>query len=240
MGEDLYKILRVPKNADKEQIKRAYRKLAKEQHPDLQGCQNNESFLKAREAYETLCDEKRRKAYDRKLRNNVPVSRTDNPPVREETPHPFQEPSFHRNDFYRESFRSSREEPFSSARTSKNYFSFFDRVIERLCEEMLSPGIARQRASLPLEIVLSPQEAAQGGTIQVPIPVPTQCPYCRNASPMERFFCRACDGSGVVEHKRNFPVTIPAQVKNQSHLRFDLSEIGLEGTRLDVTVIVSA
>ncbi len=63
---DYYKILGVPKEADEEQIKRAYRKKAKQYHPDLNP-DNPEAearFKDIVEAYEVLGNAAKREAYD--------------------------------------------------------------------------------------------------------------------------------------------------------------------------------
>ena len=63
---DYYEVLDVPKGAVKEEIKKAYRKLAIKYHPDkTQGDKSSEEkFKEATEAYEVLSDEKKRQAYD--------------------------------------------------------------------------------------------------------------------------------------------------------------------------------
>lgn len=62
MSDDYYDILGISKNATKEQIKSAFRKLAHKHHPDKGG--NHDEFSKINEAYQTLSDDKKRKAYD--------------------------------------------------------------------------------------------------------------------------------------------------------------------------------
>lgn len=59
---DYYKMLGVARDATPEQIKKAYRKLAREYHPDAGG--DEEKFKDVNEAYEVLSDEKKRKLYD--------------------------------------------------------------------------------------------------------------------------------------------------------------------------------
>jgi len=65
--KDLYKTLGVAEDADEASIKKAYRKLAKEFHPDVTGGdkKKTERFKEINEAYDVLGDSKKRKEYDR-------------------------------------------------------------------------------------------------------------------------------------------------------------------------------
>lgn len=65
--KDLYKTLGVSENADDATIKKAYRKLAKEYHPDVTGNdkKKTERFKEINEAYAVLGDDQKRKEYDR-------------------------------------------------------------------------------------------------------------------------------------------------------------------------------
>ena len=64
--QDYYEILGVPRSAEKSEIKKAYRKLARKYHPDVnQDGGNEDKFKQVNEAYEVLKDEDKRQAYDR-------------------------------------------------------------------------------------------------------------------------------------------------------------------------------
>ena len=63
--KDYYEVLGVPRGADAEVVKRAYRKLARKFHPDVSKEKNAESkFKELQEAYEVLRDPDKRAAYD--------------------------------------------------------------------------------------------------------------------------------------------------------------------------------
>ncbi|MBU0767199.1 molecular chaperone DnaJ [Patescibacteria group bacterium] len=66
MPSDFYSILGISRDASKDDIKKAYRKLSKELHPDKnKGDKDSEhKFKEVNEAYEVLSDEKKRKQYD--------------------------------------------------------------------------------------------------------------------------------------------------------------------------------
>ena len=65
--QDFYEILGVSRSADADELKRAYRKLAMQYHPDRNpGDQSAEhKFKDINEAYDVLRDEQKRAAYDR-------------------------------------------------------------------------------------------------------------------------------------------------------------------------------
>jgi molecular chaperone DnaJ len=67
MQRDLYEVLDVPRDADATQVKKAFRKLARELHPDVNQHDPlaEEKFKEAAEAYEVLSDDERRSVYDR-------------------------------------------------------------------------------------------------------------------------------------------------------------------------------
>ena len=69
--KNYYEIFNVPMNADTSEIKKAYRKLAKKFHPDInKDPGSDELFMMIQEAYETLTDENARKEYNKTINKN--------------------------------------------------------------------------------------------------------------------------------------------------------------------------
>ncbi len=65
MKRDYYEILGVPKNSSQEEIKKAYRKMAMQNHPDRNKSSDaEEKFKEINEAYEVLSNDDKKRAYD--------------------------------------------------------------------------------------------------------------------------------------------------------------------------------
>lgn len=62
--KDFYAILGVARTASQDEIKRAYRKLAHQYHPDKSGQGNETKFKEINEAYQVLSDSRKRQGYD--------------------------------------------------------------------------------------------------------------------------------------------------------------------------------
>jgi curved DNA-binding protein CbpA len=111
---NFYEVLRIPIEADAEMIRTAFRRLARQYHPDTGDGSSSERFREVAEAYETLADPVRRRAY-----NQVLFRSATQIPVRVERVHIRAEP-----------LRTPRA-PFNSFASSRAT-SEFTHVIDQL------------------------------------------------------------------------------------------------------------
>nr|XP_043629649.1 chaperone protein dnaJ 11, chloroplastic-like [Erigeron canadensis] len=65
-----YDVLRINRNATANEIKKAYRNLAKVYHPDVEK-EDDRKFIEIHDAYVTLCDPAEREVYDLNLNNGL-------------------------------------------------------------------------------------------------------------------------------------------------------------------------
>jgi len=136
-----YEVLGIGRGASNEEVKEAYRDLAKKHHPDVSGCAGDPArFRELEEAYETLRDHDTRRRYDQEL-----TGRSAREAEVASARPGFVRPGFVRPGFVRPGF----VRPGSGA-------SRYDRA---------------ERGGLHADLVLSRSEAARGGrfTIRVPL-----------------------------------------------------------------------
>jgi molecular chaperone DnaJ len=211
-AKDYYIILGVSRGADLEKIKKAYRRGVKNYHPDTtQSAEGSERFLEIKEAYDTLSDTAKRAAYDRKLEQQGSLPLINRAPER----------VVKRRDIF------NRMDIFSSA--ADEFFSgmvpgFFDRDIGR-------------RKYLYLEMILTPEEAREGGTFPLTVPVVEACPRCRMTGVWDYFYCPVCYGYGRVRSQREFSVSIPPNVAHDTQVNLSLEDIGLRDVDLHVRIV---
>lgn len=209
---DLYLVLGLPRDASGNAIRTAYRRLAKEHHPDRAGTNRSERFRHVSEAYSVLSDPDRRRRYDATLE---PVGGTGGPAGPSSAP---------------------TREPGIDGEVSLH--DVFDRSPWRVGEEFRSwtrrnvlgaPPKSGRRALLELDVLLSPDEAALGGALRLRIPTPVSCASCGGAGQTWLYLCGACDGEGSLPRDTTLVVRIPAGVHDGAV--WDLAEVGI-GTSL--------
>jgi len=212
---DYYLILGVGRYADKDKIKQAFRRIAKEQHPDQCAADKSaEKFIEARDAYETLVDDGKREKYDRALRE-------------EEKPE---------QSLAAGNARSERPEARSGRKTA--WGGFGDDLFEDIASAFFRKDRPRPDDLFRFELILSPREARDGVDAPVSLPVKTPCPECRNAGAPEAWFCPVCAGRGVIETEKEFYVAIPPDTPHGARFHAFLASLGLGRASLEMRVII--
>ena len=211
--KNYYDILGIPGDAKPDEIKAAYRKLARQYHPDMGECKECEPFIEIQEAYETLSNLQKKKEYDRKMR------RSELPELR---PSLFKRP------------RNFTKTPVYS-HPSHDFWEEFNNIFSHFARE----SFHYERHKLELELILNTLEARSGGSIPVNIPFAQRCPYCQGTGEIWWFLCDRCGGSGKITFEKSLIIKIPPNVKTGETLHYHLDSIGLSDTLLLVNIRVS-
>jgi molecular chaperone DnaJ len=211
--KDYYKILGVERKASEKDIKQAYRKLAREFHPDVNtGDKKSEAkFQEINEAYEVLSDVENRKRYDQMGRhwNQGGPSRSSG------------------------GARGGANEVnfddlfggggFDAGGESSGFSSFFDRFFnQRRAQQQRAgsqppPRSPAQPSSVEIEVSLG--DCFTGTHRNLELSQETVCPTCGGGGVSGSSVCPGCRGSGRQRSTRNLEVQIPAGVTNGSKVR---------------------
>jgi DnaJ-class molecular chaperone len=220
MGKkDYYIILGVSRTETDQNIRRAFRRLAKTHHPDLAGQERTRRFQDIVEAYEVLSDGERRRQYNESLR------RSEEGAAREPTG-PLPE--------VREEPKPLISEPISLLRNFQTVRPSAHQLLERIVRNFTGIGVPKgeQLQGLNLEIVLSPGEARRGGIAEIEVPVFSPCPFCGGSGEEWLFPCSHCRGQGMVEDEETVKIRIPPMVKDGAIFELPLRDLGIHNLYL--------
>lgn len=181
---DYYEILGVPRNASQDEIKRAFRRLARQYHPDVNpgNKEAEEKFKEIQEAYEVLSDPEKRAKYDRFGHAAFEPGAGMGPGAGERVYTWTTGPG---EDFSRVFEEFDLGDLFEQ-------FGFGGRTATR-------GRRARRGRDIRTEVTVPFVTAAKGGTVQLRVRRPTQCDTCggSGAAPGSQWrTCWACGGSG--------------------------------------------
>ncbi len=184
MAKDYYKTLGVDKSATKEEIKKAYKKLAKKHHPDLNkdDPSSAEKFKEINEAASVLADDEKRSQYDQ-----------------------FGTTA--------EGFGGAGGAGFEDAMGNIFNRGFdFDSIFESFFGGSIFGGKRRRGprpgADLRYDMEITLEEAAEGTKKTINIPHSVKCPECKGTgakSENDVVECPDCGGSGMVRMTQRTP-----------------------------------
>jgi molecular chaperone DnaJ len=175
-AKDYYEVLGVPRNATKDQIKEAYRKLALQFHPDRNKSGDAEArFKEISEAYAVLSDSEKRKEYDNYGREGV-----------------YQ--------------RYSREDIFRGADFGEFFRGFgvgeFDDIFSQFFRGGRNQEPANKGEDLTYHLQMRLEDVVADSDRELEIPREEICPTCdgSGAKPgTTQLTCRTCGGTGQVQ-----------------------------------------
>lgn len=248
MKRDYYDVLGVQRNASQDEIKKAFRRLARQYHPDVNKDHDaSDKFKEINEAYEVLSDDQKRAMYDR-FGHNIPTGGgMGYDPFDSFGGDPFStifETFFggggggrtgrgpHRGADLRYNLRISFEEAVFGCEKEIEF-----RRLDTCtacggngaepgtdpvrCPRCNGTGEIRQRSPLFNMVTVTPCDQCGGAGVVVPIP------------------CRTCQGDGRVHQMRRLTVKIPAGVDTNSKIRISgEGEPGMQGGPLGNLYIV--
>lgn len=225
--KDYYQILGVAKDAGQPEIKKAYRRMARKYHPDLnKGNPAAETrFKEINEAHRVLSDPEKRRKYDQlgadweKYRDFQGAPR-DSAAGQGFEPGGtgfggFQFRDFSQgtasgfSDFFRMFFGGS--DRFESAD------DIFGRAGRRASSGRRAAAAPAPEASAELPVTV--REAVTGTRKHLSLQLQTPCGHCGGQGMMAQGPCPACHGQGAVARSEEIEVTIPAGVQNGSKIR---------------------
>ncbi len=209
--KDYYKILGVARGASADEIKKAFRKLARKYHPDVNPGDKKaeEKFKEINEAYEVLSDPDKRRKYD-----------TLGPNWQEQFG--FQ-PGARTQRTYTYGGRTSSPFDFDVGGGGANFSDFFEALFGRTASTGArgTRDDMRRRAGdnieQPVEVTL--QEAYVGGVRTFNIQSTEVCLTCKGTGEVGGRACANCGGQGIVPRNKRIQVKIPVGVDNGSKIR---------------------
>jgi molecular chaperone DnaJ len=179
--KDYYEILGVPRDAGPDDVKKAYRKLARKWHPDTNpgNAEAEKKFKEINQAYEVLSDQEKRAQYDQ-------FGYVGDAPSGEGP------------------FGGAGGDPFGDV-----FGDLFGNLFgEGMGGRRASPNGPQRGNDLEMTLRVTLDQAFKGGTQEISIPRWEECPHCKGsgAEPGSKVeTCPSCGGRGQVERAARTP-----------------------------------
>jgi molecular chaperone DnaJ len=258
---DYYEVLGVPKGANQDQIKDAYRKLAMQFHPDRnKSPEAEEKFKEISEAYAVLSDDQKRQQYDNLGHSGFDQRYTEEDIFRgADFNSVFRDSGFDFGDIFRQFFggggfggggfgeRANRGQDllYDLTITLEEAAKGTEKEIEiprtEKCDVCGGSGAApgSQARTCPRcngqGRVQNTRRSAFGMFVQV-----VACPECRGKGKLIETPCRTCRGSGLARKRRKITVKVPLGIDEgyQLRLRGEGENVSDDGEPGDLYVLV--
>ena len=210
--EDYYALLRVDRTATTAELRRSYRLLALRYHPDRAGPDGTEIFQRIARAYAVLSDAATRMAYDGQLRRSgAPAAAGAHNGA-----------DAHHGEHNGPGGRLSWRVQKRSAPPAN--------LLQRLSgplQALIAADIARHAPDGLVDLLITREEAALGGTAMIEAAVEICCPTCGGTAQRYVLWCRRCEYAGTVVDQVAFRFEIPAWTPDGTAFTFFSDPSGL-------------
>ena len=222
MAKSYFAILGISSGATGDEIRSAYRRLAKEFHPDrYEG--GSARFRDIQEAYAVLGNSRRRREYEQNIRKVSPKT-----PLRH-TYYPEPEPLI------------PEENPVdvgevSPVRSFQSFTPSFDEIFDWLWRNFSSleqPKSGRVQ-NLTLEVPLAPEHARRGGNARIMVPAQAVCPTCQGQGGVGFYECTRCAGEGIISGEMPVSVSFPPGLTRDHAVMIPLDRFGIRNVHITV------
>ena len=210
--KDPYEVLGVPRSAGDAEVKKAYRRLARKFHPDVNpgDASASKRFQEIAAAYEILKDPKRKERYDRFGDTGEPPDAAPGAP----RPGPWGAGPFG---------DASRSTPFGRGgggagggfRWSGDFSDLFSDLFSGAGGGI---GVGEDEDAAA-NLTIPFRDAVLGGTVSFSARIPRRCARCRGTGRAAKAACPACHGSGALVETESLSGRVPAGVDTGSRIR---------------------
>jgi DnaJ-class molecular chaperone len=201
---DYYQVLGLARSASADDIKKAFRRLARQYHPDLHGgskkSEMEKKFKELNEAHEVLSDPDKRKKYDQ----------------------------YGAQWEQAEAFEKARQQAgargFSGQESGgsfggEGFSDIFENLFGGRGRAAGGRGFAVPGEDLETEVDLTLREVLTGVTKRVNLREPLTCSTCQGSGSVRGRTCPTCQGTGVTTEAKPIEVKIPAGVQDGTRVR---------------------
>jgi curved DNA-binding protein len=214
--KDYYETLGVSRSASEDDIRKAFRKLARQYHPDVAGNKPGaeDKFKEINEAYEVLSDPDKRKKYDQLGPNWKQGAEFRPPPGWQSTGRARGNQGMPDFEFQGTGFSDFFEQIFGAGRAGAAGRGGFRGARGFTTDDYAQPG-----DDVEADIMVTLEEASKGSLRSISMRRAKPCPECMGAGNVNGKTCPKCHGRGTIDQADTYKVKIPAGIREGQSLR---------------------
>ena len=235
---DYYEVLGVKRNATEDDIRQAFRKLARKYHPDVNHNDSTaeEKFKEINEANEVLSDTEKRKKYDQLGANWKNGADFSPPPGWQREGVSYEDyRSVYGNEYRR---KTTQTRTTTSTDSGGSIFSdFFEMLFGEGETKTNHQSSTKRNRDAEIEIHISLEDAHRGGRQRIALQKPRVCPACRGEGHFGSSTCPSCKGTKQVYVQKPIEINIPVGARDGAVIKaVGQGHRGSDGKRGDLYI----